>query len=327
MKTGKMVAMLASAVAVLGGITVGGYEDLTHQQLSKRAVQVAGSNAQAIPPELVALFVDSQGNIKSLGQQIIAGAGEGPGARGGGGPVATDGEDYTRYRIIHCKEAKPHVATWEPLNHFAGGMAIGGPAADRFVKFYQDAVDLWRKGNRKDAAFIFGRALHLVEDMAQPQHASDEAHPDKCYFGYGPKLSFLEEFTEAQINGMGLCPERGDSPPRVYPGLIAEVSEYESLWRPLQALIEMEALGYTEGVRYKGYSFTANRLNDWYPSPQPLQVLCTPEGQCIDLMLPFQFSDGGHQLGSCGTRIYIRQARITWGAERRGERRCASIWE
>ncbi len=193
-----------------------GYEDQTHQALTRQAVKIATQNG--VP---ATFFTDDQ--VKA----IINGAGEGPGVRGGGDPVATDGEDYTRYKSKGCDGVVPYVYKWEPLNHFAGGMLIGGPAYVRFVTFYDDAVHLWKVGNRKDAAFILGRAIHLIEDMAQPQHASNEAHPDKCYFGYGPKLSFLEEMTEAQVNGTSLCPERGALPPRIYPGLIGGLTAFE----------------------------------------------------------------------------------------------------
>jgi hypothetical protein len=77
----------------------------------------------------------------------------------------------------------------------------------RFVWFYRDAVYLWKHDKRNMAAFILGRALHLVEDMAQPQHAMNEAHMSQhkwyaqvggTYKQYNP--SYVEYFVEAHIH-------------------------------------------------------------------------------------------------------------------------------
>jgi len=107
-----------SIVMLLAAVTTGGYDDLTHQALSKRALQVAAEHAQGVPPDLVGVFVASNGTIKDMGRQVIDGAGK---SRHGLFDK-TAGEDYTKYRITHhhCNPWKVHRHTWwfEPLNHF-----------------------------------------------------------------------------------------------------------------------------------------------------------------------------------------------------------------
>ena len=159
MRRASHIALVTMTSLLLAVTSIEGYEDNTHQQLSKRALQVAAGNAQGVPPDLVALFVASNGVIKDLGLQVIAGAG------------APDiGEDYTIYFIDWDCPVK--VTTWpwfaESLNHFGTGLLWGGPAYASFVRFYGDAVDLWNSGNKTDAAFTLGRALHPIEDMAPP---------------------------------------------------------------------------------------------------------------------------------------------------------------
>jgi hypothetical protein len=65
------------------------YEDQSHQQLTRRALQIAREYSSDLP--------DTFGADKEWGLQIIAGAGrhEGAGMLG----LPTDGEDYTIYRI------------------------------------------------------------------------------------------------------------------------------------------------------------------------------------------------------------------------------------
>lgn len=86
----KKARILVMAVLVFSFCVNGlrGYEDNTHRKLSERAIQVAGTKASGIPPELVAQFVDAKGNIRALGTQIINGSG------------ASYGEDYTTYLIV-----------------------------------------------------------------------------------------------------------------------------------------------------------------------------------------------------------------------------------
>ena len=138
------------------GLLVHGYEDLTHQGLTRQAVQVAKTGIGS--------------DLYNLRQLIINGAGEGPEARGepqDNDGVKTDGEDYTKYNIdwSDCHDPiRPYVSCTEPFNHFRNGILTGIPAWVRSITFYNEAVGLWRRGYKQQAAFILGRGLHLVED-------------------------------------------------------------------------------------------------------------------------------------------------------------------
>ena len=68
-------AVIISLYMLFGTSNILGHEDLTHQALSRRAVLMARSNAQDVPATIMDLFVDSEGNIQTLGQAIINGAG------------------------------------------------------------------------------------------------------------------------------------------------------------------------------------------------------------------------------------------------------------
>lgn len=71
------------------------YEDLTHQRLTLQAAYVASLNgANGLTGTVDKMNPKNNGPIA---QAIIAGAGEGPGGRGGGAALKTDGEDYTSY--------------------------------------------------------------------------------------------------------------------------------------------------------------------------------------------------------------------------------------
>lgn len=166
------------------------YEDKTHKALTDKAVKYVLSEI---------------GELASYKDQIIAGSGAGPEGTDRK-PIDSDGEDYTRYKpekqnkCLVSKKAHPYVDKKEPLRHFNGKMGPFGPASARFVEMWEDAVDYWKNGDKVGAAFILGRLCHLVEDLAQPQHAVDESHSDKNYYGLPIQdLSFLEEFTEANI--------------------------------------------------------------------------------------------------------------------------------
>ena len=173
-----------------------GYEDHTHQELTKKAIEFA--LIKGVPEDF---FKDSE--IMA----IVNGAGMGPGIRGGGEPNKYDGEDYTAYYFdeeYSCKDnrkVRKYVCKTESFSHFENGMFDAKSAEFEFRRFFNDAVALWEDGNKIDAAFILGRACHLVEDMAQPQHAMNEAHLDKKRCGIPPNISFLEEYTEAIVKG------------------------------------------------------------------------------------------------------------------------------
>lgn len=203
-----LVILLAISLTMVL-LPVGSYEDNTHQALTKRALEVAMGHDTSIPGDFSPLM--------PLGLQVIAGAG-----------LHDIGEDYTAYFIDWDCPVK--VITWpwiaESLNHFDTFKLWGGPAYDVFLKFYSDAVGLWHRGRRAEAALILGRALHLIEDMAQPQHALDESHLSFKYARINP--SFLEFFTEAHIQpqSTGFCPENGGYPD--YSALIGGLDAYGS---------------------------------------------------------------------------------------------------
>ena len=162
---GKYIVPLILMVMLFETVSINGYEDVTHQKLTQRALQVAADNAgsQDVPSSLVQKFVFPDGRMNTMGFEAINGAGMGPEARGDKGhPVATDGEDYTRYRITHhhCNPWKVHRHVWwsEPLNHFRHGMLGGAHAEPMCYLFFNDAVKLWKHGKKADAAFILGRA-------------------------------------------------------------------------------------------------------------------------------------------------------------------------
>ena len=142
--------MLGSALS-LSTTANWGYEDQTHQALTRRAVRIAAQNGV---PEGFFSQVQVQGIIDGAGKHKL-------------------GEDYTRYDIkgICPVYVEKYNVSSECFTHFATGLLWADPAWVRFLTFWHDAVDLWRKGNRYEAAFILGRAVHLVEDMAAPQHA------------------------------------------------------------------------------------------------------------------------------------------------------------
>ena len=259
MKREWTIVVLALMTMFFGATSVGGYEDVTHQKLTPRAVQVADNNAQGVPPDLVALFVDSQGNIKDLGTQTIAGAGD-----------PTWGEDYSRYDIYGpCPPVvNRKLDSNEPLNHFATGLLRADPAWIRFLTFWNDAITLWRQGNRPAAAFILGRAMHLVEDMAQPQHAMDEMHypGGHWWLWWVRHPSFLENFTEAHVKGTGGSGFCGDSNAdynslisRINPEPLPVVSPQD----PQDAVMTMGGISAGIGESYKT-TFTASWLNGIY---------------------------------------------------------------
>ncbi len=174
--------------------------------------------------------------MNTLGLQVIAGAG-----------LHDIGEDYTGCsKIGSCP--KRAVRQWWPaevLNHFKGGLRWGGPAYASFVRFYGDAVDLWNSGNKTDAAFTLGRALHLIEDMAQPQHAMDEKHLHLPLFHWN-NPSFLEEFTEANIGNAPATSYCANSR-NDYGSRIADISRYDgtALWE--LTLLNMQETGESVG--------------------------------------------------------------------------------
>ena len=171
-------------------------------------------------------------------------------------------------------------------------MLGGGPAFSYFVQFYQDAIALWKKGDKGDAAFILGRAVHLMEDMAQPQHASDESHPS-LPLDIKLKPSFLEYFTEhylpkanGAVNGGDCEAERAD-----YASLIASCQNYED-GGSTRLFNEMTADSTVIGNSFRGESFTYQQLNQYYgtyagsPGYPPWTPLTMISG--VDVSLPFQ---------------------------------------
>ena len=279
MKRTSHMAVVTIMSLILGVTSTEGYEDNTHQRLSQRAIQVAANNAgaQGVPPNLVSLFVYSDGTMNTLGLQVISGAGA-PESEGD-----KAGEDYTTYDINwQCPvEVTPKHSSSEPLNHFGTGLLWGGPACVKFQQFMDHAVKLWKLDKKPQAAFILGRALHLVEDMAQPQHALDEAHYPYTTWHWIPvggfyNPSFLEFFTEAHItdqNGypttlqQDFCPENGGYPD--YTGLIGGVDAYgcEFCSQPLDYFFD--SAHRSEALRAPaGKQFTISDLKSWFPGQQ-----------------------------------------------------------
>ena len=268
------------AALLLLGVTAFTYEDNTHQKLTQRAIEVAVSQG-GLPADFFA---------PGEKQSIIAGAG-----------LHGVGEDYTGYlKIGQCN--KRTFRFWNPaevLNHFKGGLLMGGPAYTSFVRFYGDAVDLWNSGNKADAAFTLGRALHLIEDMAQPQHAMDEKHCHLPWFHWN-NPSFLEEFTEANIGNAPATSYCANSR-NDYGSRIAGISRYDgtALWE--LTLLNMQETGEYVGKDFLNGSFTSNALQAAYGPEGAMQ--CSSSGHCLQLALPFQFgpeSGGVH----CGTVLY-----------------------
>ena len=258
------VVIVTSAIALV----FGAYEDNTHQALTKQALIVAKAHSPDFPMQLLW--------DQPLGQSIIAGA---------GAPNA--GEDYTKYAVFWDSCNGDPVWRWgdwtEPLNHFRTGFLNGQPGATVFVRFYHDAVELWKRGEKPEAAFILGRAVHLIEDMAQPQHAMDEAHVPILF-----RASFIEEDVEANVKASGgFCPgSRYD-----YVGAIAGLSAYDAGAQayPLGAVGSMARLGSARGAAYlseQGGLFTTQEMNDLFGVG--LNHLCPTPDFCHPLVLPFQ---------------------------------------
>jgi len=295
----KYLVLLISSLLLIPLI---GYEDNTHQRLTERSLIIAAANADGIPSDLVSQFVDSDGHVANYGLKIINGAGA-PETEG-----INAGEDYTDYEINtmerNCslnKKVEPHKNSKEPLNHFKGKMLGKGPASKRLEEMWQDAVDLWKHGDKQGAAFILGRVCHLIEDMAQPQHAMNESHPDKNYLPGIKNLSFIEEFSEASINSAELnkfCANSyynyndkiGNSEPDVF-------IPYD----PITSLnfMQMDAEGAGNGYLSSNGLFSSQSLRILFPSSTVISPLCNWEDlgngnfrcKCNDLILPFQKSN------------------------------------
>ncbi|MGA9750648.1 MAG: CARDB domain-containing protein [Acidobacteriota bacterium] len=267
-----------------------GYEDQTHQALTRQAVKIATQDG--VP---ATFFTDDQ--VKA----IIAGSGKGP--ESGHEPDKTDGEDYTKYKIEWSKcpdPVTPKVSEGEPLHHFASSMLFKHPALPTFLRFYGDAVLLWKKGYRRQAAFILGRAIHLVEDMAQPQHAMNEAHPPYWVTRLGiplaaPNISFVEEYAEANIRSGGQLCERWQYD---YAGAIGQLGpEPLDTSFPWMAVPDMAQKSRAEGQRYleEQASFTRQEVNAAFGTSykDPFCHLTYPGSDtcvCQPVVLPFQFS-------------------------------------
>ena len=84
---------LSAVTVLLVALPFNGYEDLTHQALTRQAVEIAKKQGQGI------------GELAAYEQVIIDGSGKGPDP--GHDPDKTDGEDYTKYKIEWSKCPDP----------------------------------------------------------------------------------------------------------------------------------------------------------------------------------------------------------------------------
>jgi hypothetical protein len=134
-------AIVAALLAL--GVTAFTYEDNTHQKLTQRAIEVAISQG-GLPANFFA---------PGEKQSIIDGAGLGPGVRGTGGPLKTDGEDYTFYDKS-CDKVEPYLHSTEVFNHFVKDVWWGGACMEplRFL--------LRRRGGFVEKRQSQGRRLH-----------------------------------------------------------------------------------------------------------------------------------------------------------------------
>ncbi len=177
-----------SALALLVSVTLYGYEDKTHQALTRQAVEIA--KRQGIGQALADQEPDHRRCWKARERERIT-----RGMTSGG--------------VAHVMLKSSMFGVNSQLT---SRRVFWGPNRPGFGSstFWNDAIDLWRKGKRQDAAFILGRALHLVADMAAPQHAMDEMHypGGRWWLSWLRHPSFLENFTEAHLKGSagdGLC--------------------------------------------------------------------------------------------------------------------------
>ena len=237
------------------------YEDNTHQELTRKAIDIATKNG--LPADF---FKDTEKTA------IINGSGQNK-----------EGEDYTIYWITEegtCdKRKKVHtfgglIGQSETFNHFSSAVMWGSPASEKIVEFFNDAVELWKQGNKNDAAFILGRACHLVEDMTQPQHALDESHcPVWLFCALGLyNRSYLENFTEGHI--VAHWPELCEYNSQVwdyanYTSLISQNSAYgcEDCTEYLSYFFNARQKGIEQGSPLEN-NFTLAQLWQWFPEQE-----------------------------------------------------------
>src|SRR5262249_48715370 len=62
--------------------------------------------------------------------------------------------------------------------------------------------------------FALGHVIHLIQDVAQPQHTRQDAHPP-----FGGRASFIEEYVDENINRFELSE-----------GVLPEVAHPRELW-------------------------------------------------------------------------------------------------
>jgi len=278
-----------SLICMLWLVPINSYENMTHQKLSNQAIIISIQKG-GIPS-----------NFFTAEQQIalIDGAG------------SDYGEDYTTYWIDldpTCGFRKRVFRQYYPaevLSHFKSGLLWGSPAFNKFREFYQDAIDLWKNGNKEDATFILGRACHMIQDMAQPQHAMDEWH---CFIDGTPSLklqnpSYIEHNVEANLtsNSGDFC----ENSQYEYATLISNISEYNPVGIWMLTESNMEEKGMSVGNIYLRSNFSSEKLASAYGYGR--RIPCDSSGNCMSLVLPFQFSDP-----RCGAISYKPKYEWLW---------------
>lgn len=73
-------------------------------------------------------------------------------------------------------------AYYRVVSHFYNpetgkGILFCGNAKDKGIKAYEKAVKCYKKGNKKKAYFLLGRALHFLMDTTMPAHTAFVIHP------------------------------------------------------------------------------------------------------------------------------------------------------
>lgn len=200
-----------------------GYCDVAHRESTRAGIRVVqqadreGQYAEIYRPEHEALLVAGAGGD---------GASDRPGEDYG--VVAGNERSFRHYYDPRCTEAKKGVPwswtfwVWK----YAENAAVSPPAGGRYDGALEWARDCAGTGNprcwagailaydhtpgsRAEAYYRLGHCAHLLEDMAEPDHATNTPHPGSSFSlpRDGKKLLVLLDklpgYSEVQVPGMG----------------------------------------------------------------------------------------------------------------------------
>ncbi|MBI4641222.1 MAG: hypothetical protein HY731_11040, partial [Candidatus Tectomicrobia bacterium] len=177
--------------------------------------------------------------------------------------------DRPRNHFFDVQRGGGGLSTWFANGYPAPGWALGqqGRSENQFTildaRIYQfkSLTESTKEAREQNTALLFrtlGQVIHLVQDMAQPQHTRNDPHAG-CLFGIGGEHSWYEDYIDKRARGARFRTRGQPAPPLSFGGYLPpRFANYNDFW----TTIDQKSL-----ADFSSRNFLSARTNFSFLSP------------------------------------------------------------